>query len=98
MNLKSLQVAGFLLDIATVIGSVGVTVRQANIQGDPEHGPCCEMAEQHDFVKEGRIFRFLLSKGGEKLVSTNILLPYEFRVSCHLKNSRRQYALIRWMS
>jgi hypothetical protein len=65
--------AGYLLDLATVVNSVGVTVQEANIQGDQEHGPCCVLAEEHDFAKDGRIFRFLLSKSGGKLVSANQL-------------------------
>ena len=65
---ENLAKPGFLLDLSTVVGSVGVTVQEANIQGDEAFGPCCQIAEEHDFAKEGRIFRFLLSKGGRKLV------------------------------
>ncbi|GAX74945.1 hypothetical protein CEUSTIGMA_g2391.t1 [Chlamydomonas eustigma] len=58
---------GFLLEIATVLSAIGVTVQEGAIQGDPEFGPCCEQAETHDFAKQGRIFKFLLSKGEKKL-------------------------------
>jgi len=58
---------GFLLEIATVLSAIGVTVQEGVIQGDSEFGPCCEQAEGHDFEKDGRIFKFLLSKGGKKL-------------------------------
>ena len=76
MSLTQGLCAGFLLDLATVMGSVGMTVQKAEIQGDAEHGPCCAAAECHDFAKEGRIFRFLLSKGGRKLSPGRILAVF----------------------
>ena len=57
------HLSGFLLDLATVVGSVGVTVQEATIQGDAEFCPTCKVAEGHDFEKGGRVFRCSIGAG-----------------------------------
>ncbi|KAG2500574.1 hypothetical protein HYH03_001344 [Edaphochlamys debaryana] len=53
---------GFLLELTTALTSVGASIQEAAIQGGtdvPE--PACDIAEPgHDFVREGRVFKFML--------------------------------------
>jgi hypothetical protein len=79
---------GFLLELNTVIGAIGVTVQEATIQGDEEfQTEANAFTKGHDFKKNGRLFKFLLSRGGTKLVSIGAayaahlsLLPREFEL------------------
>lgn len=58
---------GFLLRVTTVIGAIGATIHEAIIQSDESFAPLSECSKGHDFVKNGRVLRFLLSEGGQKL-------------------------------
>ncbi len=51
-----------------MLGAIGVTVQKGTIQGDEDFASCCKQAVGHDFKKDGRVFRFLLSKDKRKLV------------------------------
>ena len=63
--------AGFLLELFTVLSASGATIRESTIQSTPDFVPQLDLPDLpnikgHEF-KKGRIFRFLLSDGDEKL-------------------------------
>jgi hypothetical protein len=60
--------AGFLLELLTVLSASGALVQQATIISSRDFAPLDDLPhlKDHNF-KKGRVFRFLLSDGNEKL-------------------------------
>lgn len=59
--------AGFLLELFTVLNASGATIQSSTIQSSADFSPLHPTRlKGHDF-KRGRVFRFLLSDGEDKL-------------------------------
>lgn len=65
--------AGFLLELFTVLSASGATIRESTIQSNPDFVPLLDLpnVKRHNF-KKGRVFRFLLSDGDNKLTPGRI--------------------------
>ncbi|KAG2443812.1 hypothetical protein HXX76_002155 [Chlamydomonas incerta] len=66
---------GYLLDLATALTSIGVSIQEAVIQGGPDV-PAPELAiadRGYDFNKSGRVFKFLLKgPAGGKMTADSV--------------------------